>query len=399
MSGLWVRRVCLGLVSLSLTGAFFTGECVAQDRDPNTIIDHLSIDPRVLATGTRTEKAGPQLMDGDVVEDSTITGPRIPRVYVPQQCVGTRRCPLLFNSQPSEEFLIPIAEKYGIILGVEFTEERFKEILRKFAVDPEKIAIVGHSAGARNIMGLAAENLHIFSRVITLAGGIITSWTSALDPSNTTTEFLVGEGLLEDVWSRDVAIDIRRRGHPAKRIVTLSGHEWHLDAYEFVGRWLHESWAKPDSTTRTVPAVVADPLPEVTMEVLTRMTTFWTSFQQEPESIRTIARREHLREVAVPVAGPDQLSTLMVDMAALAAQYPSVAADLAKAGLTAQQHEACRVALISAIVAAKGRGANAVAEEPDPLDPNSVLTKNVAFMMIHPRAFAALLATDIWRTP
>ena len=64
----------------------------------------------------------------------------------------------------------------------------------------------------------------------------------------------------------------------------------------------------------------------------------------------------------------------MVDMAALAAQYPSVAADLAKAGLTAQQHDAYRVALVTAYVTDAGA---------DSIDPNSVLGKNVAFVDAH----------------
>jgi hypothetical protein len=95
--------------------------------------------------------------------------------------------------------------------------------------------------------------------------------------------------------------------------------------------------------------VVADPLPVLTTTAITQMTTFWTRFMQEPESIRTTARRAHLREVAVPLGeGEEQVSVVMVDMVALAAQSPSVAADLQTAGFTAQQHDAYRVALTSA---------------------------------------------------
>src|SRR5881394_1430623 len=78
------------------------------------------------------------------------------------------------------------------------------------------------------------------------------------------------------------------------------------------------------------------------------MTIFWQSFMQEPDSIVTTALRAHLREVLMPV-GEAPPSIVMVDIAALAAQYPSVAADLKKAGLTAAQHEAYRVALASAV--------------------------------------------------
>jgi hypothetical protein len=93
--------------------------------------------------------------------------------------------------------------------------------------------------------------------------------------------------------------------------------------------------------------MVADPLPLLTVDVLTKMTAFWARFMQEPDSIRTTARRAYLRDVAVPL-GEEQVSAAMVDMAALAAQYPSVAWALQVAGLTAQQHDTYRIALVSA---------------------------------------------------
>jgi hypothetical protein len=55
------------------------------------------------------------------------------------------------------------------------------------------------------------------------------------------------------------------------------------------------------ATPPTHPQVVADPLPILTTEALAHMTAFWTRFQQEPESIKTTARRAHLREASVPV--------------------------------------------------------------------------------------------------
>jgi hypothetical protein len=92
------------------------------------------------------------------------------------------------------------------------------------------------------------------------------------------------------------------------------------------------------------PAVRAsDPI--LTVQALTQMTTFWTSFMKEPDSIQTDARLANQNRILVSV-GERQVSVIKADMPALAAKYPSVAADLQAAGLTAQQEEAHRAALI-----------------------------------------------------
>lgn len=109
---------------------------------------------------------------------------------------------------------------------------------------------------------------------------------------------------------------------------------------------------------------------------------------------------------------------LMVDISALAARYASVAAALAKAGLTAPQHEAYRVALISARVAASLAAerirdmntpaaiANLTANKGVNLgdlvgrwDTSSVQAKNVAFLNAHADEVQALEATGMWSTP
>jgi hypothetical protein len=134
--------------------------------------------------------------------------------------------------------------------------------------------------------------------------------------------------------------------------------------------------------------VVADPLPVLTTDVVKRLTTFWTRFAAEPDSIRTVARRAHLREVAVPV-GSEQVTVPLMDLAALAAQYPSVAADLAQASLTAEQHDVARVALLSAMATSvAGEGVAAAAA-------GSVVTQNLAFFDAHQDKIDELGTTGI----
>jgi hypothetical protein len=86
----------------------------------------------------------------------------------------------------------------------------------------------------------------------------------------------------------------------------------------------------------------------LTFEGVLRMTQFWKSFMQEPDSIKIAARRTHLRAVALPL-GRERAVAWMTEMPALAAKYSSVAVKLRQAHLTPQQHEAYRVALFSAL--------------------------------------------------
>jgi hypothetical protein len=139
-----------------------------------------------------------------------------------------------------------------------------------------------------------------------------------------------------------------------------------------LGRWLAESWAKPDPKSRTAPTVI-DPMPLLTTDAVTRMTTFWTSLFKEPDSVWLAGRRAFIRDVLAPI-GEEQVIVPMTDMAAFAAKYPSVAAALKNAGLTGQQHDAYRLALVTAMTAQASQGAAGT------IDPNSVLGKNVAFV-------------------
>ena len=80
---------------------------------------------------------------------------------------------------------------------------------------------------------------------------------------------------------------LRQAGFPVRLITAFRDHAPQTLADELLGRWLAQSWAIPDPAKRPAPQVVADPLPELTSAVMQQMTTFWTSFLQEPESIRT----------------------------------------------------------------------------------------------------------------
>ena len=152
--------------------------------------------------------------------------------------------------------------------------------------------------------------------------------------------------------------------------------------------WLAASWTAPQAASRDFVASTI----VLTTEVVAKMTAFWNRFRQVPESIRTTARQAHQQPFFIAV-GPDRVSLTMVAMPALAAQYPSVVAALKAAGLTAEQPDAYRLALISTSVARQAGKLDST------LAPTSVLGENIAFMKAHRNAFKLLGATGMWCTP
>lgn len=406
----------LGLVSALLTG----GRGVAQ------VPAHVRLtDPHTMAIAARTVQAGRFPLDSG--------GNQV--VYVPPQCIGTRRCPLfiVLDSGGIIDALWPATEPYGIIVllvqvdwkdryqfqayfdrgerhpALESLNVGLTQVFQKFAVDPDKIALMGRCATGSQVFFWARFNSDIFTRLVLNSAGYEDGF---LDPQNKTTETLLISGLWENgaVDATAGAMQLRREGHPVKQAVGFRGHEHQWEDYNFIAHWLHESWTTPSPAARPGPAVVADSLPALTLEALASMTAFWTSFQREPDSVRTAARRSRLREVALPI-GDIPLSTWMTDMSALATQDPSVAADLKKAGLTAQQHDAYRVALASAeyIMSATGyEPADSLFLSPPPpalqalnqaMAAQPVLGKNVDFLRAHPNEYNVLMETEMRKTP
>jgi hypothetical protein len=284
-------------------------------------------------------------------------------------------------------------------------EAALREVFTRFAIDPARIAIAGRCWSGQPAMQYGIANPEIFNRIISMSGGIT---TRGIDPRDTTTRFLLDQGLLEGGGIWVYGRELQQARHPVTLSMGLRGHEHQTEAYDFVGRWLMESWA-PTDPTRRIPEVVADHLPVLTDEALKKMITFWTSFMTEPDSIRATGRRAHLHAVIFPL-GQMRVSVWMTNMPSLAAQYPSVAAKLEQAGLTAEEHDAYRTALVSLFFMGW--------EEPETLAPgDTVFVQNNAFRRTHWNELqdlasaGRLLVTDdspdqvdhtpqgIWRTP
>jgi predicted esterase len=277
-------------------------------------------------------------------------------------------------------------------------------VLHTQAIDPDRIALTGFSDGGSYSLFLGQSNEDIFSRVAALSALIPFTGTG---PHNPKTQFLVSGGIAEEMVQRTVKLAqvLRHEGHSVATILSLRGHVDRVEEEDFVWQWLQRSWADPTSTARFTAPADSDPI--LTDTILTQLTTFWTRFQQEPDSIRTTARQAH--QIQIPLMlGAEPVSVVAMDLPALATMYPSIAADLRAAGLTAQQAMAYRNAVLRVGFArAAGMAPNAAPatlflghDLPfTPIAPTSVLGQNLAFRRTHDTAFQALGETWMWTTP
>ena len=139
---------------------------------------------------------------------------------------------------------------------------------------------------------------------------------------------------------------------------------------------------------------VADSDVVLTAGTLKQLTTFWTSFSQEPDSIKQTGRKAHQTPLSITVnaGGKEQSMSLpgVVDMASMAGKYPAVAADLKKAGLTGEQWNADRKAFLGAAVTVQVKGSPAA---------TSALGKNVALLTSDTADFDALKKAGMWIPP
>jgi hypothetical protein len=367
-----------------------------RERWPKPGSERLTVRPRMMATGATNPAAGTYPLD-----DSLFTNVAPPessttvQVTVPPQCAGTHRCPLLvqlpgggLTAEHVTKWLAPVANDYGFLVLAPTTyttrviDVALRETLRRFAVDPAKIAIIGRCASGWAGLRFGIDNPDVFTRAGSISGD--GPLFDGLNPHDTTLQFYIDDGLneLTDTMLTAVAAT-RKAGHPVTQLVTIRAHEDQTEDYMALGRWLRDGWATPTSSARPAPRRLSEPPPVLTTQALTQLTTFWTRFFQEPDTIRTTARRAYDRTIVVPL-GKTQVLTVMVDMPALAAHVPAVAADLKAAGLTAEQHDAYRLAVVSALIASHTPAALAAAGD------HSVLAQNVAFLQAHPDDVNAL---------
>jgi phospholipase/carboxylesterase len=398
----------------------------------------LSVRPHEMATGTRTARAGEQRLDS--LDDYL--------VYVPKQCVGTRRVPLVVQlpggGETSQSIMDhrwgrELADRYGMILLVpnavtdagywdvitglpgrvlsgqtEYTftadssiqvltfqdsdvrniDAALKQVLRTFAIDPDRIAVAGASNGGSYALFVGRNNLDVFSRI-----GAMEALNPfyGTGPQNSKTQFFVSGGIgIEDDFDMveqtlRLTHELRHEGHPVETVLLLHGDVDYKPDYEYLWSWLAKSWGLSGPEAPPYASTVADSDPLLTVAALTHMTAFWTRFMQEPDSIQTTGRLARQERITMAI-GSQPVSVIKANMAALAATYPAVAADLKASGLTPQQEEAYRAALLRVWFTQQARTMRG------PIAATSVLGKNMAFIEANADAFKQLEATGMWTT-
>jgi hypothetical protein len=223
-------------------------------------------------------------------------------------------------------------------------------------------------------------------------------------PIQPTTQFLLSAGIGEKdglmvPQTLRVGESLRQEGHAVTILFSLRNHFDFTYEDEYAWHWLAQSWATP---ARSLQEAILPPDSDaiLTVPAMQQMTTFWTRFMQEPNSVMDDGRVAH-QQLYRMMIGTIPVSVLTIDMPALAAAYPSVAADLRAAGLTAVQEDAYRRALLRARLAVLGRQAPTGDMAPDTVPmvsvtPESVLGKNLAFQAVHATELAALEHTGVW---
>lgn len=399
----------------------------ANDTSPDSTLPtpRLTVRPREMATGTRTDQAGALLLD-------SATGTWL---YIPKQCVGTRRVPLvvlLGGGGWTGENIMKLerreADRYGMIVlapnavaapgmwdifvdrtgfprmpqrttplyptDLKAIDAAMQKVLRRFAIDPTKIALVGYSNGGSYALFVGRYNVDVFSRVAALSA--VFPLGEGTSPPRTTTQFLLSGGIAEQpggamiLQTMQLAHALRDNGHIVEVLLGLREHEPYEPDFGYMWSWLGRTW-RSSPTVQSLSGVSADSDPMLTVDALTRMTTFWNNFMKEPDSILTAGRMNNQEYITLSL-GERQVSVIKTNMIALAAQYPSVASDLAAAGLTPQLEERYRAAIIR-VGLTRSSGA-----EVGIVSPTSVLGMNSAFRSAHDQEFRALGATKMWIT-
>jgi pimeloyl-ACP methyl ester carboxylesterase len=328
---------------------------------------------RAMATGTQTGAAGEHLD----VQNQYI-------VYVPPNAVGTRRVPLVVafggggvGARATIDLERLLADKYGWILfapnisnqavsatQMEQLEKGLTHVLRTYAIDPDKIVLEGMSNGGYAVLDLGCRNLASFSRIAVLSPvpALPVACVDTTRPLPQRTQFYLSVGIGEPGDGLrgmfDIASQLWNDGHPTQMVLELRLHARRLGDRDQLWHWFQRSWegsGTPNGTlneTRNAPrtpttAVTAANMPSLTPDVLAKLTTFWTRFRQEPDSLQRLAD-QYRKELVMPIGTEQVFLHGILDMPALAKHARAAATDLAHAGLTPQQEDGYRLALLSA---------------------------------------------------
>jgi predicted esterase len=272
---------------------------------------------------------------------------------------------------------LPMADKFGMIIvtltndwaeGSGWEEIRYRgrisvmdsalhSVLSHYAIDPDKIALMGLSGGGDLSMIIGCRNLDVFSQ-LGLMSPIPGDEYDACDvthrpPAARTPIFLtMGIGEPSEVLADALrtAPQARKDGHPVQLTLDLRPHRGRLRDSGNVLQWLADKWASPRRVPKPAPLESVVPL---TTDILTKMTSFWESYRDShPKFAREIFEdvwpAVHVKPVRIPIARDTATVFDMLDLRTIADKDSSVNASLEAAGLTFAQEHSYRAAFIGA---------------------------------------------------
>lgn len=408
----------------------------SQDSTP-TIFPRLTVNPKKDATGKENKTYG-------TVELDSFKGYYL---HVPESAVGKTRVPLVLvlhggGRKGADEIykLRVLADKYGMIilaatslipgqwdviedysaerLKLETTDKGLKPtvfkprdvvridsaikyVLRTQAIDPNRIALLGFSDGGSYSLFLGRSNLDVFSRIAPLSGLIPFDVDG---PVNKSTQFFLSGGIGErDIIKQVVrlAAVLRSEGYSVKTQVGMRGHVDNVQDQNFVWEWLVNSWKNP-KVTSMVPKENDSPV-LLTADELQSLTEFWREFSHLHDDIRNKFRMRSQREVWIRI-GSEWSTVVMMDLQAVAKKYPEVLEILKKSNLTAEQADSYRRSVIEAYYTVRasmhGDAMDSTATiaksiKFKPLDRNSILNRNIEFILANQSLFQKLAKQGI----
>lgn len=360
-----------------------SGGVTSHSAVDTTSFARLTLNPQKDATGAETKSSGLQ----ELTEFSGYY------LNVPNSCVGKIKCPLILllhgggrsggqeaikfqelsdssgmimlaatSIQPGrwdiiQEFATKTAkyseEKDGSIRILEFTsrdvprlDSAMKYMLANYAIDPDRIALVGFSDGGSYSLFFGLQNLNVFSRVAPL---------SALMPfyigiDSTASQIFLSGGIAEGNMARQTlerAFRLRNAGHAVRTQVGLRAHVDHVQDELYVWKWFQDSWDTPSITRTGFDS--KDNYVTLDSTSVEQFKGFWTKFKNNRKISSPGERMKFQTEIPLRI-GSEETTVIMTDLDKLASVHPEVTTMLEWFGLTADEAMHLRKALIAVLL-------------------------------------------------
>jgi hypothetical protein len=101
------------------------------------------------------------------------------------------------------------------------------------------------------------NNPHVFRRMMTFTSDV--GYPLGHRGLGHAPEYFLNDGILDRGHNLGGARLLRQRGYTVKHVVSFRDHTFEPEDYDFMGRWLHESWTIPDPAFRPAPYTFPDP--------------------------------------------------------------------------------------------------------------------------------------------